>query len=85
MLTDQEQEEAAAKLNKVWFVLDNFLIIKELLEMLNEQLNNTPDTFDSKEERMQLLLNLYREKFQIHFDDSRKLLLEIEKILITKP
>jgi hypothetical protein len=85
MLTDQEQEEAAAKLNKVWFVLDEFLIIKELLEMLNEQLNNTPFTFDTREERIQLLLNTYQQRFQIHFDDSIKLLLEIEKILITKP
>ena len=85
MLTDQEQEEAAAKLNKVWFVLDEFLIIKELLEMLNEQLNNTPFSFDTREERIQLLLNTYQQRFQIHFDDSIKLLLEIEKILITKP
>jgi hypothetical protein len=85
MLTDQEQEEAAAKLNKVWFVLDEFLIIKELLEMLNEQLNNTPFTFDTREERIQLLLNTYQQRFQIHFDDSIKLLLEIEKILVTKP
>jgi hypothetical protein len=85
MLTDQEQEEAAAKLNKVWFVLDEFLIIKELLEMLNEQLNNTPFSFDTREERIQLLLNTYQQRFQIHFDDSIKLLLEIEKILVTKP
>jgi predicted oxidoreductase (fatty acid repression mutant protein) len=85
MLTDQEQEEAAAKLNKVWFVLDEFLIIKELLEMLNEQLNNTPSAFDTREERIQLLLNIYQQRFQIHFDDSIKLLLEIEKILVRKP
>ncbi len=81
MLTDQEQEEVAAKLDKIWRVLDEFLIIKELLEMLNEQLNDTPFTFDTREERIQLLLNLYREKFEIHFDDSRKALLEVDKVL----
>lgn len=84
MLNNQQQEEIAAKIDKVWLVLDEFLIIKELLEMLDQQLNDTPFTFDSREERMQLLLNLYQEKFEIHFDDSRKVLLEIEKILITK-
>lgn len=85
MLTNKEQEEIAAKFTELWFVLDEFLIIKELLEMLNQQLNDTPFTFDAREERMQLLLNLYREKFEIHFDDSRKGLLEIEKMLRTKP
>jgi hypothetical protein len=81
MLTDQEQEEVTAKLDKVWFVLDEFLIIKELLEMLNQQLNATPHTFDVREERIQLLLNLYQEKFEIHFQDSRKALLEVDKVL----
>ena len=81
MLTDQEQKELATKLDKVWLVLDEFLIIKQLLEMLDQQLNDTPFTFDVREERIQLLLNIYREKFEIHFEDSRKLLLEIEKIV----
>jgi hypothetical protein len=84
ILNDKQQKELAAKLDKVWLVLDEFLTIKELLEMLDQQLNDTPFTFDVREERIQLLLNTYREKFQIHFDDSRKALLEIEKILITK-
>ena len=81
MLIDQEQKELAVKLDKVWLVLDEFLIIKQLLEMLDQQLNDTPFTFDVREERIQLLLNIYREKFEIHFEDSRKLLLEIEKIV----
>ncbi len=81
MLTDQEQEKVSEKLDKVWFVLDEFLIIKELLEMLNQQLNDTPYTFDVREERIQLLLNTYREKFEIHFQDSRKALLEVDKVL----
>ena len=61
------------------------MILKEVLEMMDQQLNDTPFTFDAREERIQLLLNTYREKFQIHFDDSRKVLLEIEKILIANP
>jgi len=81
MLTDQEQEKVSEKLDKVWFVLDEFLIIKELLEMMNQQLNDTPFTFDVREERIQLLLNTYREKFEIHFQDSRKALLEVDKVL----
>ncbi len=85
MLNDQQQEEITAKLDKVWRTLDEFLILKELLEMLDGQLNETPYTFDAREERMQLLLNSYQEKFQLHFKDSRKLLVEIEKILITNP
>jgi hypothetical protein len=85
MLTDEEQKELAVKLDKVWFILDEFLIIKELLEMLNQQLNDTPSTFDTREERMQLLLNTYREKFEIHFNDSRKALLEVDKILRQSP
>jgi len=84
MLNDQQQEEISAKFDKVWRVLDELLVLKELLEMLDEQLNDTPHTFDTREERIQLLLNTYREKFQIHFDDSRKGLLEIEKILIAR-
>ena len=70
MLIDQEQKELAVKLDKVWLVLDEFLIIKQLLEMLDQQLNDTPFTFDVREERIQLLLNIYREKFEIHFEDS---------------
>jgi hypothetical protein len=81
MLTDQEQEEIAVKLDKVWLVLDEFLIIKQLLEMLDQQLNDTPFTFDVREERIQLLLNVYRDKFEIHFDDSRKALLEVDKMV----
>ena len=81
MLSNQQQEEVTAKFNKLWWVLDEFLILKELLEIANAQLNDTPFTFDAREERIQLLLNIYREKFQIHFEDSRKLLLEIEKIV----
>ncbi len=84
MLNSKEQEEIAAKFTELWFILDEFLIIKELLEMVDQQLNDTPFTFDAREERIQLLLNLYREKFKIHFDDSRKGLLEIEKMLRTK-
>ncbi len=85
MLSNQQQEEITEKLDKVWRVLDEFFFLKEVLEMMDQQLNDTPFTFDSREERIQLLLNTYREKFQIHFDDSRKILLEIEKILIAKP
>jgi hypothetical protein len=85
MLTDEEQKQLAAKLDKVWLILDEFLIIKELLEMLDEQLNDTPFTFDVREERIQLLLNIYRDKFEIHFDDSRKALLEVDKILTRNP
>ena len=85
MLTDQEQKELAAKLYQVWLVLDEFLIIKELLKMLDEQLNDTPFTFDVREERIQLLLNIYQDKFEIHFDDSRKALLEVDKILKRNP
>jgi len=85
MLTDEEQKELAVKLDKVWLVLDEFLIIKELLEMLDEQLNDTPFTFDVREERIQLLLNIYRDKFEIHFDGSRKALLEVDKILTRNP
>ena len=85
MLTDEEQKELAAKLDKVWFVLDEFLLVKELLEMLDQQLNDTPFTFDIREERIQLLLNLYREKFEIHFDDSRKALVQVDKILARNP
>ncbi len=85
MLTNKEQEKIAENLDKVWRSLDELFILKEVLEMLNQQLNDTPFTFDAREERMQLLLNTYREKFQIHFDDSRKVLLEIEKILVKSP
>jgi hypothetical protein len=85
MLTDEEQKEISKSLDKAWLVLDEFLIIKELLEMLDQQLNDTPFTFDVREERIQLLLNLYREKFEIHFDDSRKTLLEVDKILARNP
>jgi hypothetical protein len=85
MLTDEEQEEISKNLDKVWLVLDEFLIIKELLEMLDQQLNDTPFTFNVREERIQLLLNLYREKFEIYFDDSRKTLLEVDKILARNP
>jgi hypothetical protein len=85
MLTNKEQEKIAESLDKVWHSLDELFILKEVLEMLNQQLNDTPFTFDSREERMQLLLNVYKEKFQIHFDDSRKVLLEIEKILVKNP
>jgi hypothetical protein len=85
MLTNQEQEKIAKNLDKVWRSLDELFILKEVLEMLNQQLNDTPFTFDAREERIQLLLNIYREKFQIHFDDSRKVLLEIEKILVKSP
>jgi hypothetical protein len=81
MLSNQQQEKVTAKFNKLWWILDEFLILKELLEMANGQLNDTPFTFDAREERIQLLLNIYREKFQIHFEDSRKILLEIEKIV----
>jgi hypothetical protein len=81
MLTDEEQKELAVKLDKVWLVLDEFLIIKQLLEMLDQQLNDTPFTFDVREERIQLLLNVYRDKFEIHFDDSRKALLEVDKMV----
>ncbi len=81
MLNDQEQEEISKRLDKVWFVLDEFLVIKELLEMLDQQLNDTPFDFDIREERIQLLLNIYREKFEIHFENSRKLLLEVDKIV----
>jgi len=85
MLTNKEQEKIAESLDKVWHSLDELFILKEVLEMLSQQLNDTPFTFDSREERMQLLLNVYKEKFQIHFDDSRKVLLEIEKILVKNP
>ncbi len=85
MLTDEEQKELAGKLDKVWLILDEFLVTKELLGMLDQQLNDTPFTFDTREERMQLLLNSYREKFEIHFDDSRKALLEVDKILTRNP
>jgi hypothetical protein len=85
MLTNKEQEKIAESLDKVWHSLDELFILKEVLEMLNQQLNDTPFTFDAREERMQLLLNVYKEKFQIHFDDSRKVLLEIEKILVKNP
>ena len=52
MLTDEEQKEISKSLDKAWLVLDEFLIIKELLEMLDQQLNNTPFTFDVREERI---------------------------------
>jgi hypothetical protein len=85
MLTNKEQEKITESLDKVWHSLDELFILREVLEMLNQQLNDTPFTFDAREERIQLLLNIYREKFQIHFDDSRKVLLEIEKILVKSP
>jgi hypothetical protein len=85
MLNDQKHQEINAKLDKVWRSLDELFILKEVLEMMHQQLNDSPFTFDSREERIQLLLNIYQEKFQIHFDESRKVLLEIEKILVKKP
>ncbi len=85
MLTDQQQEEIAKNLDKAWRSLDELFILKEVLEMMHQQLNDTPFTFDRREERLQLLLNSYREKFEIYFDETRKDLLEIEKILIAKP
>jgi hypothetical protein len=85
MLSNQRQEEITEKLDKVWRSLDELFILKQVLEMMHQQLNDSPFTFDDREERIQLLLNIYREKFQIHFDDSRKVLLEIEKILRQNP
>jgi mRNA degradation ribonuclease J1/J2 len=85
MLSNQRQNEITEKLDKLWRSLDELFILKEVLEMMDQQLNNTPFTFDPREERMQLLLNIYKEKFEIHFDDSRKVLLEIEKILRQNP
>jgi hypothetical protein len=85
MLTNKEQEKITEKLDKVWRSLDELFILKEVLEMMHQQLNDSPFSFDDREERIQLLLNIYREKFQIHFDDSRKVLLEIEKILRQNP
>ncbi len=85
MLTNKEQEKIAENLDKVWRSLDELFILKEVLEMMDQQLNDTPFTFSPREERLQLLLNTYKEKFEIHFDDSRKVLLEIEKILRQNP
>ena len=85
VLSDEQQKELISKFDRVWETLDEFLPLKQLLEMLDEELNRTEFSFDSREERIQLLLNFYRRDFQKHFDSSRKLLLEIEKILEKSP
>lgn len=79
MLNDKEQQEVSEKLEQLWGILDEFLILKELLELLDEQLNKSEFTSDAREIRMQLLLNCYREGFAKHFDNSRKLLLEVDR------
>ena len=80
MLTNKQQEELNAKLYHVWETLDEFMILMQLIEMTDEQLSSTKYTFDPREERIQLLLNCYRNEFKKHFAHLRKLLLEIDEI-----
>ena len=79
MLNDREQQEVAEKLEQLWGILDEFLVLKEMLELLDEQLNKSEFAPDAREIRMQLLLNCYTEGFAKHFDNSRKLLLEVDR------
>jgi hypothetical protein len=82
MLTDQEQLEIARKVQQIWDDVDKLWILREVLFMIDQQLNSAEYEFSPREVRIQILLDYYRESNQKCLDNLRSLTAQVDGRLI---